>query len=246
MILITTYPSLALSSTSLPKMRKAPRKLLTSFLGNLIKTCISEHFMSEISSLHVHSQIKVLRNRMDSMEQYYRCTCLKFSGITEERGENTDNIVLRIANQFILSKEQQPMELHQISRSHIVGPPRDNKIPRDIIVRFVSYRDKARVFGEKKNLKNFNKNPSIKYKIYVNEALTKPRAQLHYEVRWLVNNGELDSAWTYDGKTTVKTHKNRKITIEKDTVLYWIENDRSPQELDDFAPLTPTPAANRV
>lgn len=86
MILITTYPSLALSSTSLPKMRKAPRKLLTSFLGNLIKTCISEHFMSEISSLHVHSQIKVLRNRMDSMEQYYRCTCLKFSGITEERG----------------------------------------------------------------------------------------------------------------------------------------------------------------
>lgn len=150
MILITTYPSLALSSTSLPKMRKAPRKLLTSFLGNLIKTCISEHFMSEISSLHVHSQIKVLRNRMDSMEQYYRCTCLKFSGITEERGENTDNIVLRIANQFILSKEQQPMELHQISRSHIVGPPRDNKIPRDIIVRFVSYRDKARVFGEKK------------------------------------------------------------------------------------------------
>lgn len=109
--------------------------------------------MSEISSLHVHSQIKVLRNRMDSMEQY----CLKFSGITQERGENTDNIVLRIANRFILSKEQQPMELHQISRSHIVGPPRDNKIPRDIIVRFVSYREKARVFGKKRNLKNFNK-----------------------------------------------------------------------------------------
>lgn len=164
MILITTYPSLALSSTSLPKMRKATRKLLTSFLGNLIKTCISEHFMSEISSLHEHSQIKVLRNRMDSMEQYYRCTCLKFSGITEERGENTDNIVLRIANQFILSKEQQPMELHQISRSHIVGPPRDNKIPRDIIVRFVSYRDKSTSLRRKKNLKNFNKNPSNKYK----------------------------------------------------------------------------------
>lgn len=140
------------------------------------------------------------------------------------------------------------MELHQISRSHIVGPPRDNKIPRDIIVRFVSYRDKARVFGEKKNLKNFNKNPSNKYKIYVNEALTKPRAQLHYEVRWLVNNRELDSAWTYDGKTTVKTHKNRKITIEKDTVLYWITKTIAPLKnliISHHLPQLPLPTGSR-
>lgn len=91
-----------------------------------------------------------------------------------------------------------------------------------------------------------------KYKIYINEALTKPRAQLYYEVRKLVNNRELDSAWTYDGKIIVKTHKNRKITIETEEdfrkLQSFIEspNVRSSQELDDFAPLTSTPAANRV
>lgn len=109
------------------------------------------------------------------MEQFSRRTCIKFSGIPEERGEKTDVIFLRITNQFILPKEQQRMELHHISRLHTVGPPRDNKFPRDIIVRFVSYRDKARVFGNKRNLqqKNFNQNLSNKYKIYINEALTK-------------------------------------------------------------------------
>lgn len=235
----------------LTKDEESTKKVIDIILGKpSIKTCISEHFMSEISDLH--SQIKDLTNRMDSMEQYSRRTCLKFSGIPEERGEKTDDIILRIANQFILPKEQQRMELHQISRSHRVGPPRDNNLPRDIIVRFVSYRDKARVFGNKRNLKNFNQNPSNKYKIYINEALTKPRAQLYYEVRKLVNNREVDSAWTYDGKIIVKTHKNRKITIETEEdfrkLQSYIEspNDRSPQELDDFAPLTSTPAANRV
>lgn len=118
------------------------------------------------------------------------------------------------------------MELHQIARSHRVGPPRYNQFPRDIIVHFGSYCDKERVFENKRNLKDINQNSSNKYKIYINEALTKPRAQLHYEVRKLLNNRELDSAWTNGGKLFVKTLKNRKITIEteenvrKITVLY--------------------------
>lgn len=78
------------------------------------------------------------------------------------------------------------------------------------------------------------------------------RAQLYYEVRKLVNNRELDSTSTYDGKIIVKTHKNRKITIETEEDFWKLEsfiespNVRSPQELDDFLPLTSTPAANRV
>lgn len=189
---------------------------------------------------------------MDSMEQYSRRTCLELSGISEERGEKTDDTVLRITKQFIFPKEQQRMELHHISRSHRVGQPKYNKFPRYIIVRFVSYRDKTRVFGNKRNLKNSNQNPSNKYKIYTNEALTKPRGQLYYEVRKLVNNRELDSAWTYDGKTIVKKHNERKITIETEEdfrkLQSFIEspNIRSFQELDDFAPLTSTPAASRV
>lgn len=144
------------------------------------------------------------------------------------------------------------MELHQIARSHRVGPPRYNQFPRDIIVHFGSYCDKERVFENKRNLKDINQNSSNKYKIYINEALTKPRAQLHYEVRKLLNNRELDSAWTNGSKLFVKTLKNKKSplkprkTFEKLQSYTELLNDRSPQEFDDFAPLASTPSANRV
>lgn len=44
---------------------------------------------------------------------------------------------------------------------------------RDIIVKFVTYRDRARVYGNKQSLKAYNKNP-IKQtdSIYMNETLT--------------------------------------------------------------------------
>lgn len=89
------------------------------------------------------------------MEQYSHRICLKFSGIPEERLKKTDDIIIRIANQFILSKEQllQPTELHQISRSQRVGQSSGKKIPRHVSVRFVSYRDKARVLRNKNKFK---------------------------------------------------------------------------------------------
>lgn len=48
------------------------------------------------------------------------------------------------------------MELYYICRLYRVGLFRDNKFLRDIIVCFVSYCDKVWVFGNKRNLKNFN------------------------------------------------------------------------------------------
>lgn len=58
----------------LTKDEESTKKVIEVILGKpSIKTCISEHFMSEISDLH--NQIKVLTNRMDSMEQYSRRTC---------------------------------------------------------------------------------------------------------------------------------------------------------------------------
>lgn len=58
----------------LTKDEESTKKVIEVILGKpSIKTCISEHFMSEISDLH--NQINVLTNRMDSMEQYSRRTC---------------------------------------------------------------------------------------------------------------------------------------------------------------------------
>lgn len=179
---ITNQSLLQLSALidELTRDKEGTTKCMDILLGNsAIQNCIHEYLMSKIT--HLRCTVTNLENRIDGIEQYSRCTCLKFSGIPEGKGEKTDDIIFNITNQFIFSSESQPMEIHNICRSHRVGLLRDNKTPREIILRFVSCRDKTRVFGNTKNLKNFNLNPSNRYKIFVNEALTKKRTQLYYE-----------------------------------------------------------------
>lgn len=138
---------------------------------------------------------------MDDLEQYSRRNCLKFCGIPETKDENCDQIILNAVNKLILVDEKKKITLDQIGRSHRVGrPPRENqssKGPRDIIVRFVCYRDRARVFANKRNLKTFNQNDNG-YRIFVNEALTKRRTDLLFAGRSCVKSKKFQSALTYD------------------------------------------------
>jgi hypothetical protein len=101
-----------------------------------------------------------------------------------------------------------------IDRTHRVGHPKRGAIttkgPRDIIVKFVSYRDRAWVFASKRNLKTFNANKDNGYRIFVNEALTKRRSDILFAARKLVKERKLDSVWTYDGRIIAKS-KNGSI-----------------------------------
>lgn len=73
-----------------------------------------------------------------------------FSGIKEEEREdkNKSNII----NKEILKDTGQSIELSRIGRCHRVGPIIQGK-SRDIVVRFLSYRDRALVYIKQKNLK---------------------------------------------------------------------------------------------
>lgn len=90
--------------------------------------------MPQIKSLQ--NETKLLKDRIDEMEQYSRRTCLKFSGIPEEgTSENTDQIAMNVIN-LVLPKESSKIGLDRIERTHRVGPRKRNGKPRDIIVRF--------------------------------------------------------------------------------------------------------------
>ena len=65
------------------------------------------------------ARVAVLESQADQAEQYSRRNCLRISGIPEETGENTDNIVLRIAND--IESDVRPQD---IDRSHRVGNPK--------------------------------------------------------------------------------------------------------------------------
>ena len=91
---------------------------------------------------------------------------------------------------------------------------------RPIMVKFTSYRTRDLVFRAKSKLKTHNsKNPS--QKIFINEDLTKFRANLCFEARKLKPH-ILRDVWTHDGRVLVKDPRNNVKLI------------RNPHDLQQF------------
>lgn len=77
--------------------------------------------------------------------------------------------------------------------THQVGLWKNNGKSRDLIVCFICYRDCTNVFYHKRNLKNYNHNPSTSSKVFINEALTKLRLTILFEAIKFVRNKLVNS-----------------------------------------------------
>ena len=148
-----------------------------------------------ITKKELESDIRHLEEVIDDQQQYSRRNCLLIHGIEENEGENVDDLVQQtIANQLMIDD----ISINDIDRTHRIGNKtsfrgrvtRNNKPKvRAIIVKFVSYRKRRKVFYAKKMLKNSG--------IVITESLTAKRlellkaAQLKYGFR---------NIWTSDGQ----------------------------------------------
>lgn len=72
--------------------------------------------------------------------------------------------------------------------------------PRNIIVRFVSYRDKAVFYANKNNLKGIIANSNNCYRIFINKALTKMRSIIYASARQAVRSGRAKRCCTTNGQ----------------------------------------------
>ena len=102
----------------------------------------------EVSSLkNEHEQIK---SDVENQEQYSRRNCLLVHGIPKEKAESTDGIVLNAINEYL----EERLTVVDIERTHRLGKPKQNKkTPTLIIIKFVRYNCRRRVFLNKKSLK---------------------------------------------------------------------------------------------
>ena len=192
---------------------------------------ISTRFTEQMKSLEnknktLNSQVTSLQNQVtelkstcdklmtaqDEAEQYSRRNCLRISGIPELEGESTDDIMIAIASECNTT-----LDMNEIDRSHRLGKPRshpsvpENKrnTPRDIIVKFTSYRSRSRVFQSKKQLENNSAFPNT----YINEDLTKTRSELLYKARKMKTSGKIKSAFSRDGRIFVHDNSDRRHLI---------------------------------
>lgn len=144
-------------------------------------------------------QVNNLSDSLDELQQYSRRNSVRIAGIPETPGENTDDIVIDVANRLIGTN----INIDNIDRSHRVGKPNQaNDKPRVIIVKLTSYKVREKLIKGRKNLR---KNPESK-SIYINEDLTSKRANLARRARDLSKDKPeiIASTWTFDGRIYIQ------------------------------------------
>ncbi|CAG2223095.1 unnamed protein product [Mytilus edulis] len=213
-----------------------------------IRNCLIDVFRSDVFD-ELQNHINTLELRLDDMEQYSRRTCLKISGIPEPEtatfDEDTDSKVLSVINKMIIKHHDRKLSLRDIGRTHRIGERKKGRT-RDIIIRFISYRDRALVYSNKKNLKMVNdEQDNVKKRIYVNEALTLKRATLFRKARQLKHDKLINSCWTHDGKILVRNltkDETFQIKTEKDLTRFLKLKITSDVPETDNQARTPRPA----
>ena len=124
----------------------------------------------------MNATFDILEEVIDDQQQYSRRNCLLIHGIEENEGENVDELVQQtISNNLMIDD----ISISDIDRTHRIGNKksfhgrvtRHNKPKvRAIIVKFISYRKRRKVFYAKKILKNSG--------IVITESLTAKRLEL--------------------------------------------------------------------
>lgn len=156
----------------------------------------------------------------DSLEQYSRRNSIRISGLPEVANENTDEIVIKLAQELDAS-----ISPADIDRSHRVGKLVDQgrggrstsgtQRHRDILVKFATYNARQRLFMKRRELRDKD---TMKH-IFLNEDLTQTRSKLLYEARCLVRVNKLKAAYAYDGRLFVRDCDDRRHLIRTNSDL---------------------------
>ena len=152
----------------------------------------------------LRKRVSQLEVGLDSAEQYSRRNNIRISGLPETPDESTDDLVLGMSRAMGAG-----LSIEEIDRSHRVGPKRgkdgnSTSRPRDIIVKFVSYRSRQKLVQKRGALKSCGYAGK-----FINEDLTRSRSLLLYKCRELKRQGRIQDTWSTDGKILVKDRSGK-------------------------------------
>ena len=156
---------------------------------------ILEDLKSEVDSLS--TKIEKPEELQDQQEQYSRRNCLLVHGIAKEKEEITDEVIINT----LYEKLDLDITSWDLERTHRIGERKKTRgKTRPIIVKFVRYNDRNRVFRNKKKLKG--------QKISITESLTKIRMD---KLRQAKETYGFTNVWTNDGRGLFKSDCNAKL-----------------------------------
>ena len=155
-----------------------------------------------------------LEAEADKREQYSKRPSLRFHGIEEKEGEDTNAIVIAVVQKKLGLSQ---IGADQLERSHINGPKQVEKgAPRKraVIVRF-----RSEAVRDDVNLKEHNRTHQDG-QVFLNEDLTAKRAMFAFKTRQLKREKKIADCWTHSGRVIIKTLNGTitEILREKDLV----------------------------
>lgn len=155
--------------------------------------------------------------RFDREEQYSRRNSVRIAGLKVDKGESTDEAVLKLANVIAAGTT-----INDISRSHFTKGKQFNGA-KQIIVRFVSYRARIAFITKRSALRSIAKGDDFA-DVFINEDLTSRRLKLLMQARKCVKEGRIWSTWTNDGNIWYKIKKDGELErINKDSDLQKVQ-----------------------
>ena len=154
--------------------------------------------LSQIAEMETEYELK-----FDDIEQYSRRSCLILTGIKERKGENTDNLVLNALS----THRGITLDLYETDRLYRLGRKRidqdGHQIDRPIIIKFIGYRSRQKVFKQKRKLKGTG--------ISLFENLTKRRTMLMNDVKKIAG---LKNVWSMDGNIFTFDHIGKILHVQ--------------------------------
>ena len=149
--------------------------------------------------------VSKLESKVEELEQHGRRDSLRIAGIPENKEhDDTDTAILNICQAIAVDPPVQPSD---IAVSHRLGKLQDGKT-RQVIVKFATRNVRERVYSAKKNIKTARTTDASLKNVYINEDLTKYRANLAKEARDMRNSGLISDTWTQYGKILIKDLHN--------------------------------------
>ena len=135
---------------------------------------------------------------VDTQEQYSRGNCLLVHGIVEETVEDTDEKIINTLQQSM----DETIKPEDIDRSHRFGKPKSSKNanPLPVIVKFVRYNTRNRIYRNKKKLKETG--------ISVTESLTAKRINMLEKAR---EERTFNIVWSQDGRIMFFDKETNKV-----------------------------------
>ena len=158
----------------------------------------------------VKSERATLQSDLRDLQQYTRRNALRIYNPSWKEPQNTydedtDALVLQLAG--AIGVRLAPWE---IGRSHRVGRKRLDGTPRPVIVKFIGYNVRKRLYDARKKLRE---TPGLNG-VYMNEDLTRENSELAYEARKLKRQRQIYDTFTRDCRVYIKrTAEDRPIVI---------------------------------